>query len=101
MRCRFAACHRAWPCWGLLGTDGSARGDRIMAFKMGSVIRIPIEGDIKGCLDNIDHTVLLSILGEKIHDNRFLRLIENMLQAGYLEQWDLKPTLSGMQGGII
>jgi group II intron reverse transcriptase/maturase len=61
-----------------------------------------IEGDIKGCFDNIDHTVLLSILGEKIRDNRFLRLVENMLKAGYLEQWDVKPTLSGTpQGGII
>jgi group II intron reverse transcriptase/maturase len=61
-----------------------------------------IEGDIKGCFDNINHTVLLSILGEKIQDNRFLRLIENMLKAGYMEQWSYKPTLSGTpQGGII
>ena len=51
-----------------------------------------IEGDIKGCFDNIDHEILLSILREKIHDNRFLiRLVENMLKAGYLEQWEL-PT---------
>ena len=27
---------------------------------------------------------MLSILAEKIHDNRFLRLIANMLKAGYL-----------------
>jgi group II intron reverse transcriptase/maturase len=61
-----------------------------------------IEGDIKGCFDNIDHVVLLSILGEKIHDNRFLRLVGHMLEASYLEQWDYKPTLSGTpQGGII
>src|SRR5262249_50394248 len=33
-----------------------------------------IEGDIKGCFDSIDHAILLSILREKIHDNRFLRL---------------------------
>lgn len=61
-----------------------------------------IEGDIKGCFDNIDHQVLLSILREKIHDNRFLRLVENLLQAGYMEEWRYKPTLSGTpQGGII
>ena len=60
-----------------------------------------IEGDIKGCFDNIDHNILLSILRDKIHDNRFLRLIENMLQAGYMEQWVYHPTLSGTpQGGI-
>ena len=61
-----------------------------------------IEGDIKGCFDNIDHTVLLSIIREKIHDNRFLILVENLLKAGYLEKWDYRPTLSGTpQGGIV
>jgi len=29
----------------------------------------------------------LSILREKIHDNRFIRLTENLLKAGYLEEW--------------
>ena len=61
-----------------------------------------IEGDIKGCFDNIDHQVLLSILREKIHDNRFLTLIACLLKAGYLERWDHRPTLSGTpQGGIL
>jgi group II intron reverse transcriptase/maturase len=61
-----------------------------------------IEGDIKGCFDNIDHTILLSILREKIHDNRFLRLVEHLLKAGYLEEWRYNPTMSGTpQGGII
>ncbi len=61
-----------------------------------------IEGDIKGCFDNIDHEILLSILGEKITDNRFLRMIHNLLQAGYLKDWKYIPTLSGTpQGGII
>lgn len=39
-----------------------------------------IEGDIKGCFDNIDHDVLLGILRQDIHDNRFIRLIENLLK---------------------
>jgi group II intron reverse transcriptase/maturase len=61
-----------------------------------------IEGDIKGCFDNIDHTILLSILREKIHDNRFLTLVDNLLKAGYLEEWFYRPTFSGTpQGGII
>jgi retron-type reverse transcriptase len=61
-----------------------------------------IEGDIKGCFDNIDHSVLLSILREKIHDNRFMALVARLLKAGYLEQWTYRPTLSGTpQGGII
>jgi group II intron reverse transcriptase/maturase len=62
-----------------------------------------IEGDIKGFFDNIDHTIMLSILGEKIRDNRFLVLVKNLLKAGYLEKdWSFRPTLSGTpQGGII
>jgi group II intron reverse transcriptase/maturase len=61
-----------------------------------------VEGDIKGAFDNIDHAVLLSILREKILDNRFLRLIQYLLQAGYLEDWHYHQTLSGTpQGGVV
>ena len=61
-----------------------------------------IEGDIKGCFDSIDHSVLLSILREKIRDGRFLALIERLLQAGYLEDWAYRPTYSGTpQGGVV
>ena len=61
-----------------------------------------IEGDIAGCFDNIDHKVLLEILGENIQDNRFLRLVSNLLRAGYLEDWKLNATHSGTpQGGVV
>jgi hypothetical protein len=44
---------------------------------------------------------MLSVLAEHIHDNRFLRLIKQMLQAGYLEDWVWNATLSGApQGGV-
>jgi hypothetical protein len=43
--------------------------------------------------DRIDHPVLLSILNEKLHDQRFLRLIANLLDAGYLEDWNYHATL--------
>ncbi|MFE5655615.1 reverse transcriptase domain-containing protein [Streptomyces sp. NPDC056517] len=60
-----------------------------------------IEGDIADCFGSLDHQVLLSILGEKIHDQRFLRLVRNMLKAGYLEDWKWGATLSGApQGGV-
>jgi len=61
-----------------------------------------VEGDIKGCFDYIDHNILMDILAGKLHDKRFLRLIRNMLQAGYLEQWRYHITASGTpQGGVI
>jgi group II intron reverse transcriptase/maturase len=59
-----------------------------------------IEGDISDCFGSLDHDILLGILAEKIHDNRFLRLIRHMMKAGYLEDWDYRDTLSGVpQGG--
>src|SRR2546428_10529771 len=61
-----------------------------------------IEGDIKGCFDNIDHTILMHILRENIQDNRFLRLVEGALKAAYCEAWTYHPSLSGSpQGGIV
>jgi len=61
-----------------------------------------IEGDIKGCFDNIDHEILLSIIGRDIHDERLLRLLKGLVSAGYLEDWRYHDTTSGTpQGGII
>jgi group II intron reverse transcriptase/maturase len=61
-----------------------------------------IEGDISDCFGSIDHDILMAILAEKIRDNRFLRLIRNMLKAGYLEEWQYHDTLSGVpQGGVV
>lgn len=61
-----------------------------------------IEGDIRGCFDNLNDSVLMAILREKLQDNRFLRLIENLLHAGYLEDWHFNMTLSGSpQGGVV
>ena len=60
-----------------------------------------IEGDIADCFGTLDHDVMITILAEKIRDNRFLRLVRNMLTAGYLEDWTWGATLSGApQGGV-
>ena len=61
-----------------------------------------IEGDISDCFSSLDHGIMVEILAEKIHDNRFLRLIRTMLEAGYLEDWVWGATLSGApQGGVM
>jgi hypothetical protein len=39
---------------------------------------------------------MLSILREKFHDNRFLRLLTNLFQAGSLEDWKYHKSLSGV-----
>jgi len=61
-----------------------------------------IEGDISDCFGSLSHEILLRILAENIQDQRFLRLIRNMLKAGYLEDWEYRETLSGCpQGGVV
>lgn len=61
-----------------------------------------VEGDIKGCFDNINHRVLIETLNKKIKDTRLLQLIQKFLKAGYLENWKYNSTYSGCpQGGIL
>ncbi len=61
-----------------------------------------IEGDIKGCFDNIEHDLMLAIIQKDIHDGRIIQLIRGLLKAGYMEDWRYHETLSGSpQGGII
>lgn len=61
-----------------------------------------VEGDIKGCFDNINHAVLVGLLNNKIKDARITKLIYTFLKAGYLENWQYHKTYSGTpQGGII
>jgi group II intron reverse transcriptase/maturase len=61
-----------------------------------------IEGDIRGCFDEIDHEKLLEIIGRSIKDQRLLKLLRGMLKAGYLEDWKYQQTYSGTpQGGVI
>lgn len=61
-----------------------------------------IEGDIKGCFDNIDHDILMGLLARNIRDDRFLKLVRQMLSAGYMEDWRYFQTYSGTpQGGVI
>jgi group II intron reverse transcriptase/maturase len=60
-----------------------------------------IEGDISDCFGTLDHEIMLSVLAEHIHDNRFLRLLRNMLNAGYLEEWVWNATPSGAPQGSV
>ena len=61
-----------------------------------------VEGDIKGCFDNICHQKLLKILQRRIKDDRILKLIAQFLKAGYFDRERWNPTKAGTpQGGII
>lgn len=62
-----------------------------------------VEGDIKGCFDHIDHRLLLQKLWRMgIHDKRVLKIISQMLKAGYVESDLYYATREGTpQGGIL
>lgn len=60
-----------------------------------------IEGDISACFDRVDHTILLSLLRENIHDEKFIALISQLLKAGYMENWRRNATYSGTPQGSI
>src|SRR5712691_6132424 len=61
-----------------------------------------IEGDISDCFGSLSLELILSTLGEKIHDGRFIHLMKKLLDAGYVEDWKYHRTLSGVpQGSIV
>lgn len=61
-----------------------------------------IEGDIKGCFDNIPHAGLMKCINKRIADGKILSLIRRFLKAGYMEDWQSYHTYSGTpQGGIL
>jgi group II intron reverse transcriptase/maturase len=61
-----------------------------------------IEGDISQCFDKLNHELLLNTLSKNIHDGRFINLMRELFDAGYMEDWTYNQTLSGVpQGGIV
>ena len=61
-----------------------------------------IEGDIKGCFDNIDHHRLMERVRARVADGKLTRLIGKFLKAEVLSDGFLLPTNKGTpQGGVI
>jgi group II intron reverse transcriptase/maturase len=60
-----------------------------------------IEGDISKCFDSLDHQVLINVLRRHVDDERFIRLIANLLKAGYMEEWRWNVTMSGAPQGSV
>jgi group II intron reverse transcriptase/maturase len=62
-----------------------------------------IEGDIKGCFDNVDHHVLEQLLKKKIKDNNLISLYWKAVNAGYVNNGTLEPhSITGVpQGGVL
>ncbi len=62
-----------------------------------------IEGDIKGCFDNVDHHILERLLKKRIKDPNLISLYWKAVNAGYVNNGTLEPhSLTGVpQGGVL
>lgn len=67
-----------------------------------SAYQVAIEGDIKGCFDNIDHHGLMNRIRQKILDPKLNRLVVAFLKAGILSEGAFLRSETGTpQGGIL
>jgi RNA-directed DNA polymerase len=61
-----------------------------------------VDADLKDYFGSVDHEKLMTLVGKRIADSRVLRLIQQMLKAGYEEKGKRYETPSGTpQGGVV
>jgi RNA-directed DNA polymerase len=61
-----------------------------------------VEGDIKACFDEIDHTALMGRVRRRVGDNRVLGLVKAFLKAGILtEAGLLEDSTAGTPQGSL
>jgi RNA-directed DNA polymerase len=61
-----------------------------------------LDADIKGFFDNIPHEVIMAGVVAEVADGNILRLVEQFLKAGVMEDGAFRPTTMGTpQGGVI
>jgi group II intron reverse transcriptase/maturase len=65
-------------------------------------LRHVVDLDIKGFFDNVDHEILMGLVGRVVKDRRVLGLIRGWLKAGVMEEGKKRYETSGTpQGGVI
>ena len=61
-----------------------------------------VDADLRDYFGTLDHEKLMTLVARRVADGRVLTLIEQMLQAGYIDQGRLFPTSQGPpQGGVV
>ncbi len=90
--------------WGYRPGRGPRQASRVLAGRLAiGKCDWVVEADIRGFFDRIDHDWMLKMLGQRVDDAAFLRLIGKWLKAGVLEEDGkvLHPVTGTPQGGII
>ena len=61
-----------------------------------------VDADLRDYFGSVDHEKLITVVAERVSDGRVLKLIRQMLEAGYVENGKQLPTPQGTpQGGVI
>jgi retron-type reverse transcriptase len=61
-----------------------------------------VEGDIRGCFEHIQQTILLSLVTRRVADRRVVALLQAFLEAGVMEDGLFHQTPEGVcQGNVI
>ena len=67
-----------------------------------SRVAFVIEGDIKGCFDNIDHHLLMDRVRRRVGDRKVLNLVRAFVKSGVMTEGGVRHPVAGTpQGGIF
>ena len=90
--------------WGYRPGRGAQQASRILAGRLAiGKYHTVVEADIRGFFDKIDHTWLMKMIEQRVHDKAFCHLITKWLKAGILteDKHVIHPVTGTPQGGII
>ena len=64
--------------------------------------RVVVDAALRGFFESIPHPLILDLVAREMADGNIVRLITKLLQAGVMEEGEVRPTRQGTpQGGVV